>query len=191
MATTIYNLGKATEYDQYPAIYILKNEINGKNLNGTFIVKNFTINEIYDKLTNNYEKVYIDILLPKHNLQKKIFEIGTSNEGVEILCYINKFRALEDIYLIDDKASGIFNQYELDGSLCGTIEYRKGKIHGLSKTFLNEILVEESQYKNNQKCGICKIYKENQIIYEYWDRIKKEHWIENLILNNNVLQKIT
>lgn len=152
-------------------------KINKKTMNdGTFIIKNFRLIEITDKFLNNYEYVDLKILVDRKTFRKQTLRVGESYDDREILCYITKSRALEDIYLFDTKTTGIFNQYELDGKLCGITEYKKGKINGISKLFDNGKLIEESTYKNNKKCGICKIYKNDQIIYEYWNIIKLESW---------------
>lgn len=70
--TTIYNLGKATEYDQYPAIYILKNKINGK----VYIGETMNLRQrVY-----SYHKSNIDTPRPilrainKHGLENFSFE---------------------------------------------------------------------------------------------------------------------
>ena len=70
--TTIYNLGKATGYDQYPAIYILKNEINGK----VYIGETMNLRQrVY-----SYHKSNIDTPRPilrainKHGLENFSFE---------------------------------------------------------------------------------------------------------------------
>jgi group I intron endonuclease len=72
MTTTIYNLGKATEYDQCPAIYILKNNKNGK----VYVGETMNLRQrVY-----SYHKSNIDTPRPilrainKHGLENFSFE---------------------------------------------------------------------------------------------------------------------
>jgi group I intron endonuclease len=72
MATTIENLGEATEYEQRPAIYILKNKINGK----VYVGETMNLRQrVY-----SYHKSNIDTPRPilrainKHGLENFSFE---------------------------------------------------------------------------------------------------------------------
>jgi antitoxin component YwqK of YwqJK toxin-antitoxin module len=50
--------------------------------------------------------------------------------------------------------TGTFTQYDQDGNIIAILELKKGRLHGTSKYYTNNILVENREFKHNLKNGL-------------------------------------
>lgn len=138
-----------------------KYKINNENIininNATYVTTEFKIIEIVDEYLNRYIAININVVDLVNSTYEKInFKVDELYEKMPIFFYLDKYRALQDIYLFNNKSTGTFKQYLLNGSLQGEISFIKGKINGICKNYINGELVEESEYKNDVKMGVCK-----------------------------------
>jgi antitoxin component YwqK of YwqJK toxin-antitoxin module len=130
--------------------------------NATFICDNFTILSITDEFMNTYFNVDIKTIYNDKFLIIKNFKLNEDIYDNRICFYMNEYRALQDLYMYNNKITGIFKQYSKDGDLIGELPLKKGKIHGIYKIYNNgRILIRE--YKNDIE---CKAYDEEYIINE-------------------------
>lgn len=177
-------LGKADK-----KILLIKIKTNRKNVksqshniidkkNATYYTNEFKIIEIIDEYLDDYISADINVILDEKNYKIKNLKKDELNENIGIFFYINKFRALNNIYLVSDNSTGVFKQYLSDGTLQGEISLFKGKLSGVQKNYYNNELVEESEYKNNLKNGLCKRYKDNENIIEF------TMWKNGSMINN-------
>jgi antitoxin component YwqK of YwqJK toxin-antitoxin module len=146
---------------------INKEQIVNKE-NATYITDEFKIIEIVDEYLNKYISININVVdIINSMYEKLIFHIDESYEQMTIFFYLDKHRALQDIYLFNNKSTGIFKQYLPDGSLQNELSVKNGLINGICKNYLNGELIEECEYKSDIKNGLCKKYYDNGNIIEY------------------------
>jgi hypothetical protein len=76
------------------------------------------------------EYYYADIAILESEVKIKFARVQKSvqYENTPIIVYLTKARALDDIYLFDDKATGNFLQYAKSGKLLYEVQMNKGKI---------------------------------------------------------------
>jgi len=146
--------------------------------NATYYTNEFKIIEIIDEYLNNYVSVDINIIINEKMCETKNFKLNEFYENNGLFFYINKQRALHNIYLINNNSTGIFNQYSPSGNLQGEISIVNGKLNGTYRNYYNGELIEECEYKNDIKNGLCKIYKNNGTIIEF------SMWKNGLLVNN-------
>jgi len=95
--------------------------------NATYYTNEFIIIDIIDEFKNDYISVDIKTIIDDKFSEIKNLKINELyNNG--LFFYINKERALQDIYLITNKTSGVFNQYLHDGTFLGKIKFFNGKL---------------------------------------------------------------
>ncbi len=176
-------LGKANK-----KILLIKIKINKEKIkcqdniiidtnNATYYTNEFKIIKIIDEYLNEYISVDTNIIINEKTFKVKNLKIDELYENTCIFFFTNKIRALQNIYLHNDNSTGIFKQYLTNGSLQGEISLLNGKLYGLQKNYCNNELVEECEYKNNLKNGLCKKYSNKETIIEF------TRWKNGLILN--------
>ena len=119
--------------------------------NASYLSSDYKIVEIVDEFLNSYVCVDLEIILNEKFIITENFKINESYEKKLVFFYLNKQRALENIYLFNSKTSGTFKQYLLNGQIYGEISLKKGCLDGTSKSYEDGILVEECEYKHNCK----------------------------------------
>lgn len=135
--------------------------------NATYYTNEFKIIEIVDEFLTNYISVDISKIINEKMCKIQNFKINELYEDSGIFFYMHTQRALYDIYLINSTSTGIFKQYSLSGSLQGEITMFNGRMNGAHKIYNNGELIEETEYKNDKKNGLCKIYKDKGTITEF------------------------
>lgn len=133
----------------------------------TYYTNEFKIVEIIDEYRISYVSLDVSTIMNDKLCEIKNLKINELYEKTGIFFYINKQRALSDIYLINNNSTGVFKQFLLDGTLQGEISIINGKLNGTYKNYLNGELIEECEYKNDLKNGLCKKYKNNGNIIEF------------------------
>ena len=149
-------------FDEKKTSNINKTVINKET--ATFLCGKFYVIEIIDEELNNYDSVDINLIIDAKiqiKLNKKINEFN--DKGV-VFFYLNKCRALEDIYMHCNNATGTFKQYSLDGEIIGEITFNKGNMEGICKTYKNGKVYEECEYYKNYRNGLCRQYDNNGTI---------------------------
>ncbi len=137
--------------------------INKKN--ASYLSSNYKIVEIVDECLNSYICVDLEIILNEKFATIENLKIDELYENKLVFFYLNKQRALENIYLLNLKTSGTFKQYLLNGQIYGEISLKNGCLDGISKLYEDEILVEKCDYKHNCKNGFYTKYdKQNNVI---------------------------
>jgi antitoxin component YwqK of YwqJK toxin-antitoxin module len=164
-----------------------KSNIHKENIinkdDATYITTEFKIIEIVDEYLNNYISININVMDVINSMYEKLnFKINELYERMSIFFYLDKHRALHDIYLFNNKSTGIFKQYLEDGSLQNELSFKKGIIDGICKNYLNGELIEESEYKRDIKNGLCKKYYDNGNVIEY------TLWKNGLMVNQQKTQ---
>ena len=149
-----------------------KSNINKENIinkeNATYITTNFKIIELIDEYLNNYISININVIDIINSMYEKFnFKVNELYEQMSIFFYLDKHRALQDIYLYNNKSTGIFKQYLPNGSLQNELSIKRGIIDGICKNYLNGELVEECEYKRDIKNGLCKKYYDDGNVIEY------------------------
>ena len=119
--------------------------------NATYYTNEFQITEIIDEYNNNYISVDISTIINEKLCETKNIKINELYENTGIFFYINKQRALYNIYLVNNNSTGIFKQYLPDGTLQGEISIVNGKLNGIYKNYFNGKLTDEFEYKNDIK----------------------------------------
>jgi hypothetical protein len=133
--------------------------------NASYLSSNYKIVEIVDEFLNSYVCVDLEIILSEKFTMRENLKIDELYEKKFVFFYLNKKRALENIYLLNSKATGTFKQYLLNGQIYGEISLKKGCLDGITKLYEDEILVEECDYKHNCKNGLyIKYDKKNNVI---------------------------
>lgn len=122
--------------------------------NACYLCGTFKIIEIIDEFLNNYISVDLKIILNEKITEIQMLKINEQYDKKTVFFYLNKERALQDIYLYNSKTTGIFKQYLLNGQINGEISLKKGNLHGINKIYENGILIKETNYKNNQEIGL-------------------------------------
>lgn len=145
----------------------------------SYLSSNYKIVEIVDEFLNNYMCVDLEIILNEKFTTQENLKINESYDKKPIFFYLNKKRALENIYLINPKSTGIFKQYLLNGNLNGEISLKNGYLNGISKIYDNGILAEECEYKRNNRNGFYIKYDKNKNI------IETTKWNNGLIIKTN------
>lgn len=108
-------------------IIALSKKIHNKDT-ATYMCKNFVIEEIINESLEQYNMVDIPILQSEIKIKFMRGELGINYENVHLIVYLNKIRALEDLYLFNNKASGDFLEYSKSGKLICKIILYKGKL---------------------------------------------------------------
>lgn len=142
---------------------INKNDVIDKD-NASYLSSNYKIIEIVDEYLNNYASVDLRIILNEKFTETQNLILNELYEKKLIFMYLNKQRALQDLYLFDSKCTGIFKQYLINGQIYGIISLKNGNLNGVNKIYENGILVKECNYKNNQEIGLCKKYNIDNFI---------------------------
>jgi antitoxin component YwqK of YwqJK toxin-antitoxin module len=142
--------------------------------NATYYTNEFRVIKIIDEYQTDYSHVNIKTIINDKLCQNKQLKINDFCENTGIFFYLQKERALSDIYLIDNKSSGIFKQYLSNGDLYGEISVLNGKLNGIYKSYVNGELSEECEYKKNVRHGLYKKYSKGNIIeqLEYRNNVK-------------------
>lgn len=133
----------------------------------TYYINEFIITEIMDEYQTSYISLDVSTIMNDKLCEIKNLKINELYENTGIFFYMNKQRALCNIYLINNNSTGVFKQFLSDGTLQGEISIINGKLNGTYKNYLNGELIEECEYKNDLKNGLCKKYKNNETIIEY------------------------
>lgn len=158
-----------------------KSNINRANIvnkkNASYLSSDYKIVEIVDEFLNSYVCVDLEIIINEKFTITEHLRIDESYENKLIFFYLNKQRALENIYLFNSKTNGSFKQYLLNGQIYGEISLKKGYLDGTSKLYEDEILVEECEYKHNCKNGFYIKYDKKSNI------IENTKWKNGLIIN--------
>jgi antitoxin component YwqK of YwqJK toxin-antitoxin module len=162
-------LGIANKKPVLVKIDFFKSNINRTNIvdknNASYLSSNYKIVEIVDEFLNKYISVDLEILLNEKISETENLKLGETYEKKLVFFYLNKRRALENIYLFNSKSTGIYKQYLLDGNLNGQISLKNGYLNGMSKVYDNGNLIEETEYKNGQKHGLSVKYdKTNNVV---------------------------
>jgi antitoxin component YwqK of YwqJK toxin-antitoxin module len=144
---------------------ITKNHIIDKE-NATYLSSNYKIIDIVDEFLNKYISVDLQIILNEKFIEIHNLKLNELNEKKLIFFYLNKKRALQDIYLFNSKCTGIFKQYLINGQIHGIISLKNGYLNGINKTYENGFLVKECEYKHNQENGLCKKYDNSGTLLE-------------------------
>jgi antitoxin component YwqK of YwqJK toxin-antitoxin module len=147
-------------------IKVQGNVVVDKN-NATYYTKEFEIKEIFDEALNNYVSVDISAIIDDIKYKTLNFKINKLYENICIFIYLNKQRAMDNFYLINNNATGIFKNYSPDGHLQAELVFYNGKFNGTCRFYSDSKLTEECEYKNDLRNGLCKLYKNNQNIIEF------------------------
>jgi len=123
---------------------INKNVIDKQN--ASYLCGEYKIIEIIDEYLNNYISVDLRIILNDKMTGEFNIKLNDDCEKKTVFFYLNKERALQDIYLFYSKSTGLFKQYSLSGELIGELPLKKGIINGIYKTYCNGIVTEECEY---------------------------------------------
>jgi antitoxin component YwqK of YwqJK toxin-antitoxin module len=134
--------------------------------NASYLSSDYKIVEIVDEFLNSYVCVDLEIILNEKFIITENFKINELYEKKLVFFYLNKQRALENIYLLNSKATGTFKQYLLNGDLNGEISLKNGYLNGISKIYTNGILEEECEYKRNNRNGFYIKYDKDKNIIE-------------------------
>jgi hypothetical protein len=94
--------------------------------NATYYTNEFKIIEIVDEYCNKYYFADINKIIDEKYCKKVKLELNETYTDFGIFFYINTERALDDIYLFDNKYTGIAKQYLLNGELVEQITLNKG-----------------------------------------------------------------
>jgi hypothetical protein len=151
-----YLLGKVN--NDIALIKIQINNQNGQNNNAQATLKcnKFMIVSIIDKYLTNYVSVDVDIIKDdKEKFQQniEINKIVELNNNSYIYYYSNNKRALNDLYIFNNKFTGKCNQYTNTGELITEVKFKKGYI------------IKCKNYKNGRINEKCKYNKKGEIIY--------------------------
>lgn len=158
-----------------------KSNINKDTLdksNASYICGTYKITEIVDEYLNNYISVDLHIILNEKFTEVQNLKINEEYRQKTVFFYLNKERALQNIYLLNSKSTGIFKQYLFNGQINGEISLKNGKLSGINKIYKNGILVKETEYKNNQENGLSKKYDTDGNILEI------TNWKNGVLIKN-------
>lgn len=156
-----YLLGLA---EKKPVLVIIdfdekKSNINKNVLdkqNATYLCRTYKIINIIDEFLNNYISVDLKILLNEKMSMQINLKINEEYDHKTLFFYLNKERALEDIYLFNSKKTGIFKQYLIDGELSGELPLKNGIINGIYKQYSNGKVAKEVEYYKGKRINITK-----------------------------------
>jgi len=123
---------------------INKNVISKKN--ATYLCGTYKIIDIVDEYLNKYIAVDLRILLNQKMSAEINLKLNEEYEKRNVFFYLNKERALQDIFLFNSKSTGIFKLYSLDGELIGELPQKNGILHGIYKSYYNGKITEEVEY---------------------------------------------
>jgi hypothetical protein len=94
--------------------------------NASYLSSNYKIIEIVDEFLNKFVSVDLQIILNEKFVELCNLKINELNENKLVFFYLNKQRALQDIYFFNSKCTGSFKQFLINGQLNGILSLKNG-----------------------------------------------------------------